>query len=389
MSASAQELYDPLLHSAREDLYEVYETLREEHPVYRSALRGAWCLTRFEDVQAAARDHETFSSEAGPQLYGQGDFVQLDPPRHDALRKLVRPVFVPRETELLADRIERHVEALASELAAREQFDIAQDFAWRLPVWVIGRLLGVPISDDERVQALVQELSRREPGEPNPPAGAIQAQTELRAYACALADERRQSPREDLLSLIVAGEPQGTPAADELAGILTLLIVGGSQTTANLLGNALWLLQEHDALQAALRQRPQELIDAVIEEALRLESPVQYFHRRATRAVQLRDAEIGADEEVLLVYGAANRDPRRFERPDELDVTRGHVRHLTFGEGIHFCLGAPLARLEARLALPAFLSAFDSYEIGAQRERVSTHVDRGFVRLPAVGRRAA
>ena len=163
-----------------------------------------------------------------------------------------------------------------------------------------------------------------------------------------------------------------------------LLFAAGSVTTASLIGNTILLLAEHSEAQDALRREPVELIDAVIEESLRMESPVQYLARQTTASARVHDIEIPEGADVILVYGAANRDERHFENAETFDVGRPSQRHLAFGEGIHFCLGAPLARLEARIALPAFLRAVPSYKIETPIERLPNHTVRGFAQLPAV-----
>lgn len=186
------------------------------------------------------------------------------------------------------------------------------------------------------------------------------------------------------MSALVAGEREQAPRREEILGLTALLFSAGSMAAAALIGNTLRLLAEHPDLQRALRAAPDELIAATIEESLRFESPVQYLARRSTRAVRVHDREIPAGADVILIYGAANRDERRFERADDFDVHRTARRNLAFGEGIHFCLGAPLARLQARIAVPAFLRAAPEYEIDAAgAERFCMQNMRGWLHLPA------
>ncbi|MGA8353932.1 MAG: cytochrome P450 [Solirubrobacteraceae bacterium] len=388
-SQTSSELYDPLFHTPQDDLYKIYRRLRDEFPVYHCGLRGVWCLSRFEDVQAAARDWQTFSNANGVdldvpgQFFEIGDFLDSDPPRHDVLRKVVRPFFVPKQIARLQHEITQRVQAIVKELAHAQESDLAQDFAWALPIWVICRLLGVPSTDDEMVHTLVTDLVTRDPGEDAPPECSLDALRELHVYAEGLAEQKRRAPGEDLMSHMVAGEAVGAPRREEIPGMMVLLFTAGSETTAALIGNTLFLLAQHADVQAALRREPSELIDPVIEESLRTESPIQYLARHTQAPVRVHDVEIPADADVVLLYGSANRDERHFDRAEELDISRPAQRHLAFGEGIHFCLGAPLARLEARLALPAFLRAVSSYEIQMQQtERFCNHMVRGFQRLP-------
>lgn len=393
-SVAHVELYDPLYHSPQPDLYEIYRRMRDDHPVYHNAERDVWCLSRFADVQTAARDWQTFSNADGvvldvpAQFFGPGDFLESDPPRHDVLRRVVRPFFLPKEIARLEHLVASRVGELIEQLAEREQIDIARDFAWRLPIWVICRLLGVPATDDALVYRLVTDLETRYPGDTAPREEARHALRGLISYAEELARYKRRIPGDDLMSRLIAGEAKDTPRRDEIPGMVVLLLTAGSITTASLIGNTLFLLAKHDDAQGMLRAGLTD-IQVVVEESLRIESPVQYLARHTTRPAKLHEVEIPAKADVVLIWGSANRDERHFERPDVFDAKRRKQRNLTFGEGIHFCLGAPLARLEARIAVPAFLNAFTSYEIGTAFERFFNHTVRGFARLPAtvLGRR--
>ncbi|MFZ2052233.1 MAG: cytochrome P450 [Solirubrobacteraceae bacterium] len=385
------ELYDPLYHSPQPDLYEIYRRMRDEHPVYHNADRDVWCLSRFADVQAAARDWQTFSNadgvvlDAPAQFFGPGDFLESDPPRHDVLRKVARPFFLPKEIARLEQQVDARVAELIERLVDQQRIDIARDFAWPLPIWIICRLLGVPPEDDALVHRLVTDLETRYPGDTAPRKEARSALRELISYAEDLARHKRRAPRDDLVSRLIAGEAEDEPRRDEIPGIVVLLLTAGSVTTASLIGNTLFLLAEHPDVQDMLRGGLTD-IQAVIEESLRIESPVQYLARLTTKPASVHGIEIPEGADVILIWGSANRDERHFERPDVFDVQRRKQRNLTFGEGIHFCLGAPLARLEARIAVPAFLNAFTSYEIGGSIERFFNHTVRGFAQLPATVR---
>jgi cytochrome P450 len=390
MPATApHELYDPLVHTQQDDLYEIYRRLRDDHPLYHCERRDVWCLTRFDDVQAAARNWEAFSNANGvdldvpAQFHGIGNFLEEDPPRHDVLRKVVRPFFVPKEIAKLEGQIAERVDRLAGQLAGAGRIDIAQDFAWALPIWVICRLLGVPAADDDLVHDMVIELETRHLGDDGPSERMVAALDRMHAYIEDLAEQKRRAPGEDLMSHLVAGEAEGAPRREEIPGMVVLLFTAGSETTSSLIGHTLYLLAEHGEAQEALRREPDELIDSVIEESLRMEAPVQYLARQTTGDTRVHDVEIPADADVILIWGAANRDERHFEHAETFDIRRPSQRHLAFGEGIHFCLGAPLARLESRLAIPAFLRAVSSYEIQASTERLCHPGMRGFTHLPA------
>jgi cytochrome P450 len=385
-------VYDPLFHTPREELYDIYRRLRADHPVYHNAEREVWCVSRYADIQAVARDWKTFSNAAGvdidlPRAFGPGDFLDSDPPRHDELRDVVRPFFLPREIARLERAVAARIDLLIEELRGREDADLAQEFAWRLPIWVICRLLGVPAADDAEVQRMVTQQVKRVPGRAEVPQQANDALAELQAYIAELSAAKRASPAADVLSRLAEGEATGLPRRAEIAGMGVLLFVAGSETTASLLANALDLLARHPAVQEQVRGavragEPRALVDRVVEETLRFESPIQYLSRTTTRDVELCGERLPAGARVALLYGSGNRDERRFERSESFEPDREQKRHLAFGEGIHFCLGAPLARLEARIAIPAFLHAVERYEI-VERARLATHVARGFERLRA------
>lgn len=387
-AAAAQELYDPLYHTPTDDLYEIYQQLRDEHPVYHSERRDVWCLSRYADIQAAARDWETFSNAEGvdldrpAQFFGVGDFLDSDPPRHDVLRKVVRPFFIPKQIARLEHDVARRVQELVARLAQEDRIDIARDFAEALPIWMICRLLGLPEDEDEVVFGIVGELEQQ-PGQEFVTEKEIAGIRELHAYIDEFAERKRREPGDDLMSHMVAGEAEGAPRREEIPGMAVLLFAAGSETTAALIGNMLWLLAQHEDAQQAVRDGSQELVEAAIEEALRVESPIQYLARHTTKPARVHDVEIPADADVIFLYGAANRDEQRFERAARFDIGRPPQRHLSFGEGIHFCLGAPLARLEARIAVPAFLQGVSSYEIEQPTKRRGSHVMRMFRHLPA------
>jgi cytochrome P450 len=395
---AAAELYDPLLHNVREDLYEIYERMREDHPVYHCERRDVWCLTRFDDTQSAARDWESFSNANGvdldipPRFLGVGNFLEEDPPRHDVLRKVVRPFFLPKEIAKLQWQITRRVEHVGEGLSGADRIDAAQDLAWALPVWVICRMLGAPEADDHLVQQLVTELETRRPDTQRHADRVRPILNRLHDYIDDLAEHKRRSPGEDVMSRLVAGEHRQAPRREEIRGITGLLLTAGSMTAAALIGNTLRVLAEHPDAQRALRAAPQMLIEATVEEVLRFDSPVQYLARRTSRPVRLHDREIPAQADVVLIYGAANRDQRHFAHAETFDIHRPAQRNLGFGEGIHFCLGAALARLQARAVVLEFLRIAPEYEVdeGGVKRFVMPNM-RGYLHLPVVvgqGRRA-
>ena len=380
-------VYDPLDFESLRDPYPLYRVLRDEFPVYHNAERDIWALTRFEDVQAASRDWETFATVPGVDLddfvdvLGPGSIIDLDPPRHDELRDVVRKHFAPaailrREAEMTA-----LAESLLDELLEGEEGDLAADFAWQLPVAVISMLLGFPAEDRQHLSMLAQEFAYRESGELRVPERTRAAARELREYFGELMSDRKRRPRNDVLSEIAAADRSARVSFEEAISICNLLFLAGIETTASLVSNTLHILAHEPEKAELLRQRP-ELMPRAVEEFLRYESPVQHLARSTTRAVMLHGTEIPAGARIVLVHGSANRDERRFPDPDVLDFEREVKRTLAFGEGIHFCLGAPLARPEARIALLRFLARVESFELCGVAERTQAGNTRGYARLP-------
>jgi hypothetical protein len=379
------ELYDPYFHTPRDERYEVYARLRDEHPVFHAAAHDVWCISRYADVQAFSRDWKRISNEPGvdleaPNFMGPGDFLDSDPPEHDRLRAATRPFFAPKPFARLTDAIHSRADDLCAGLLEHEEIDLAGEFTWKLPTWVIMRMLGVPSSDDDLVHGLVSVTMERDPGELQMPERASEALQKLQEYIGSLAEEKARSPEDDVMSALVQGDDG--PSREELVGMTTLLFIAGSLTTVNFLSNTLALLEGRPDLWKYIAGEDDKLRDMVIEESLRLEAPVQYLARTATTDVELHDEVIPEGARVILIYGAANRDDRRWPDAETLDPHREEKRHLTFGEGIHFCMGAPLARLEGRILLPAFARTVSEYEI-VERERIPSHHDLGWKRLRA------
>jgi cytochrome P450 len=387
-SEISTELYDPLFHTPQDNLYEIYSVLREAHPVYYNASRDVWCLTRYGDVQSAARDWKRFANTPGVDLYntghlGPGNFLDDDPPRHDILRDVIRAFFVPKAIASLREDVARRVDEVLRDLKEKDNVDLANDFALRLPVAVISRLLGAPEEDDDLIGRLVLEIETQLPGQTTVSEHNLAAVARLREYLAELAEYKRAHPDDRILSRLVAGATDGAPTADELFGMAAILFIAGSETTFALLTNALELLAAHpDALRAVRRADNPGLLEATIEETLRFEAPVQWLARTVRETTTMHGVEIPAGERLILIWGAANRDPARWESPDTFDIYRKPQRHLGFGEGIHHCIGAPLARLEAQIAIPAFLRTFDDYQIRVKRRRDHQNV-RGWGRLDA------
>ncbi len=382
--------YNPFAAEVKADPYPYYDWLRREHPVYHHEQLDFWALSRYEDIEAAARHPEVFSSAQGigPDRQPGLTMIVKDPPEHTRLRKLLSKAFTPRMVEQLAPRIRTIVDELLDAVMAQGSFDLVQDLAYPLPVIVIAEMLGV---DPERRDAFkrwsddVVHLVAAGQTEQSL-AQYMQSWEAFKSYFVEMIEERRRTPRNDLVSaLVMAQEERDALTLSEILNACLLLLVAGNETTTNLIGNGALALFAHPDEGAKLRQRP-ELIHAMVEEVLRYDAPVQGFFRTTTRDVTIRGTTIPADSKIVLLWASANRDPDVFPDPDRFDIERQPERHLAFGIGIHFCLGAPLARLEARLATEALLRRMQSLAPDTQGvlECVDNPLLRGLKRYPFV-----
>lgn len=363
--------------------------MRDYAPVYYCERRDVWALSRFDDVQAAARDWQTFSSatprgaslEVPASVARAGNLIAMDPPEHDALRNLIRRRFAPKSVKAEFQAvIETALNTVLADMPADREVDLARDFAWRLPVAVIRHLLRVPPEDERLFQEWVRAFSRRERGRPELPQRAIIAAEAMRTYFSALM-ESDSLATDSLPGDLLTDIPQRGPAF--APDVLILMLTAGTETTVSLLGNALHLLDRYPDARRALVKGSVSFADA-IEEVLRFESPIQHLTRVTTREVTVRDTTIPKGAHVALLWAAANRDERRFANAEQFMIERPHERNVAFGVGIHHCLGAPIARLEAAVALPRFLARFPNYVVSSGARRMSNPLVRGFDSLPAV-----
>lgn len=369
---SAAELsFDPFSPEVLADPYPVYHRLRAKDPVHRSPL-GFWILTRYDDVVMALRDPRFGRKGFEPLLeavYGSGagqpglvtSMLFRDPPDHTRLRALVNKAFTPRVVEGMRPHIQEIVDRLLDEVRDRESMDVIADLAYPLPVIVICEMLGVPTTDRETFRQWSLDIARSLDaiGLPTDPDIIARGNAARRALASYFRDgllpERRKHPRADLLSALIAAEEAGDKLSEaELLATCTLLFVAGHETTVNLIGNGLLALLRHPDQLKRLRENP-SLIESAVEELLRYDGPVQRTGRIPSTDVEIDGTAIARGEMVVAVIGAANRDPAHFPDPDRLDLTRPDNRHIAFGWGIHFCLGAPLARVEGQIAIDTLL----------------------------------
>ncbi len=375
--------YDPL--AFYDDPYPLYRQLRDHAPVYQNSRRGVYVLSRYADVLDAARDHATFSSARGADVvdfsFGPGDFLDSDPPRHDQLRQVLRQDFLPRRIKLLEEEIRQTAGGLVDVLIERGHGDFARELAQRLPLRVLCRMLGFPDEDLGLLEDWFVRIIHRRPDQSHVPEDVATASAQLEPYVAAAVAERAKDPRDDILSTLACAIAAGRLEPTEIFGLTRLLLVAGVHTTSTLLANALLHLRGRPADRQLLAASP-ELIPVAIEELLRFDAPVQWLGRLTTREVDIHSERIPARQRVVLLWASANRDERRFANPDTLDLTRPADHHVAFGQGIHCCIGAPLARLEARIALEIVLRRVRSYEITGPVERLFTHSERGIASLP-------
>jgi cytochrome P450 len=384
--------YDPYDAAIDRDPHPVWKRLRDEMPLYYNERHGFYALSRYADVLAASLDWQTYSSARGtvlemidtaptaaPGADGLGIMIFMDPPRHDDLRKLVSRAFTPRRVSALDARVRELCRELLEPLSGRPTFDYLEDFAARIPAMVIGALMGVPNEDQDQMRRWIDISMRYEPDGIS--TEKLDAMGATRSYMAALVDERRAHPRDDMVSDLLAAEitlDDGTRRQltyDEVMAFFTLLQFAGTETTARLLGWAAVLLARHPEQRARLRAEP-GLIANGVEELLRYEAPSPIQARFVTRDVEFYGQTLPANSKVALLTGSAGRDERKFADPDRFDVTRNFDRHVSFGYGIHFCLGANLARLEAIVVLEETLSLLPDWEV--------VEDDVGFVRTSTV-----
>ncbi len=358
--------YDLTSSAFIEDPYRTYEQLRRKDPVHRMRLVEAWALTRYEDVQDVLIDHKRFTNAERNYDYMQyRTFLDLDPPDHTRLRGLVSKAFTPRAVRELGPRIEGLVDELLDAVAGKDRIDLISEFAFPLPVIVIAEMLGVPAEDRARFREWSDDIALSV----NPLLNSEQiervqqATEELFDYFEGIIEQRRQAPQNDMISALLAAEEEGDRLThEELLSTLMLLLVAGNETTRNLIGNGMLALLKSPAQLQRLRDHP-ELLDSAINELLRYDSPVQIDSRNAIDDVEIGGKRISAGQRILAIVGAANRDPQVFANPDELDIGRDEVSHLSFGRGIHYCLGSPLAILEGRIAFTSLLERFSSIRL--------------------------
>ena len=367
------------------DPYRFYQRLRSEDPVHWSDTTHTWLLMRYSDVVAALHDPilktggkpqahmqhlpEVVLAELEPlQRHYQTWMSFVDPPDHTRLRALVSNAFTPRMLEDLRPRIQQIVDDLLEEAQEVRQMDVIGDFAYPLPATVICEMLGLPPEDyrqfHEWSAQLVEFFGTGLPEVDN----ARRTQRSLLALSDYLHDvitQRRQHPKEDLISALVGQEAGDSLSEDELFGMCVFLLAAGHETTVSLIGNGLLALLQHPEQMKKLQSDP-SLIETAVEEFLRYDSPLQSLARVATQDLEINGKKILKGQVVRPMLGSANRDPAQFPEPDRLDICRHPNRHVAFGFGIHYCLGAPLARIEGQIAINSFLHRMPQVQLSTE-----------------------
>lgn len=375
----------------RRNPFPLYDRFRATSPVLYEPTTGLWLVFDYDAVRGVLTDHESFGSRTGPREW----MIFQDPPRHTKLRALVAKAFTPRTITNLEPRIREIVRELLDDVAGRGEMDLVADFAIPLPTRVIGEMLGIPAEDRPRCvrwNDVILKMSYTIGVSSSDPTAAraitefIDATGEMNEYVGRQLERRRADPAasDDLLTRLAAAEVDGERLTQQdILGFFQLLLLAGSETTTNLINNAVLCFAEHPDQLALVRARP-ELLPSAIEEVLRFRSPLQWMLRVAKRDVEMNGQTIPAGRVVLTVMGSANRDPRAFDAPERFDVTRDPNPHVAFGHGVHFCLGASLARLESRVALGELLERCPGLRLASDEPwepRAALHV-HGPNRLP-------
>jgi cytochrome P450 len=394
--------WDPFDTDIDSDPYEIWRRLRDEAPLYRNDRYDFWALSRFADVEAAHRDPVTFCSGHGTVLelmnaerFETGQMIFVDPPEHTRLRALASRAFTPRRVSQLEQGIRDLCAELLDPQRERGEFDFVQDFGALLPARVIATLLGVPPEEHDEVRHHIDQIFHIEPGVGMINDVSFSAQIWLHQYLTRQLESRRREPVDDMMNDLAHAEITDDDGevrrlTDQQAADFALLLVSaGTETVARLLGFAAVVLAEHPDQRAELAADA-SLLPNAIEELLRYEAPSPVQGRWTTRDVELHGDVVPAGSKMLLLTGAADRDERKFPDPDRFDVHRSIDHHVAFGYGIHFCLGAALARMEGRIALEETLARFPDWTVDHDGVvRLHTSTVRGYSRVPVVTRPGA
>jgi cytochrome P450 len=387
--------WDPYDEDIERNPYDTWRRMRDEAPVYRNDKLGFYALTRFADVEAAHRDPQTFSSAhgtvleiMGPDMSSTGQMIFMDPPDHTSLRQLVSRAFTPKRVAALEGRVRELCAELLDPFVGASELDYVEDFGDHLPSMVISSLLGLPREDQRDVRRMIDGIFHIEPGVGIVNEKSIMASLQVSEYIGGQLAKRHDNPGDDLLTALVQAEITDDHGAArrmterETIEFAMLLFIAGTETVGRLLGWAAVTLADN-ADQRKELAADASLLPKAVEELLRYQAPSGTQGRWTMRDVQMHDTLIPKDSKVLLLTGAAGRDERAYPDPDRFDIRRSGQPHVSFGYGIHFCLGAALARLEGRVALDETLKRFPEWEVDQGRaERLHTSTVRGYTKVP-------
>ncbi len=386
--------FDHYDHALQDDPYPTYARLREEAPLFHNTEHDFWVMSRHADLHRAWRTEEVYSNRMGVTLDESAwnenahlvmSFLGMDPPEQTRLRKLVSRGFTPRRVAEMGPRIAEISRSHLERALESDEFDWIVDFAGRFPMDVISDLLGVPPADRDEVRRLADLLVTREDGLRDVPRAGMAASLELFGYFGGLLAERKSAPRDDLVSMLLSSEEDGQRMTDgELTAFLFLMVVAGNETTTKLLGNAVANISRHPSQRAAVFGDA-SLVEPWIEETLRYEASSQLLARLTLADVTIDGVTCPAGSKLLLNIGSANHDHEVFSRAEEFDLHRSPdelARHLAFGGGRHYCLGANLARLEAKIALEQLIERCSSIEVVEGPRRFYSANVRGYASLP-------
>jgi cytochrome P450 len=381
--------------------YPVYSRLREAGPIHYYAGTNQWIVPRYEDVNRLLRDrrfgrtyhhlatHEEMGRPPEPEWHApfwdliRAGILDMEPPDHPRVRKLVSKAFTPRRVEELRPYVQGIMEGLVDRVAGSGEFDLIKEIAEPLPVTVIAELLGVPESDRHLLRPWSAEICRMYELNPTDEdaRAAVAASEEFSAYLRELSRSRRREPKEDLISALTQVVEEGEKLTEqELIGTCVLILNAGHEATVNVTGNGWWSLFRNPDQLRRLRE-DHSLVPRAVEELMRFDTPLQMFERWVLEDVEIHGQEVARGQELALLFGSANHDPKVFKRPDELDVGREHNPHMSFGAGIHFCLGAPLARIELQTSFGTLLRRLPAMELVDEPEWKPNYIIRGLREL--------
>ncbi|MDT5322280.1 MAG: hypothetical protein QOD88_4802 [Mycobacterium sp.] len=390
-------LLDPYDYDFHEDPYPYYRRLRDEAPLYHNEDLGFWALSRHQDVHQGFRNSTTLSNRdgvsldpvsRGPHASKTMSFLAMDDPAHLRLRTLVSKGFTPRRIRELEPRVTelatQHLDIMLEKAGSGVTVDYVAEFAGKLPMDVISELMGVPVADRDRIRAMADGVMHREDGVTDVPASAIEASLGLIVYYQQMIAERRKEPTEDLTTALLEAEIDGDRLTDEeILGFMFLMVIAGNETTTKLLANAaFWGYKNPDQLTQVYHDLSR--VPLWVEETLRYDTSSQILARTVSGELTLYDTTIPDGDVLLLLPGSGHRDERAFDNPDDFVIGREiGSKLLSFGSGAHFCLGAHLARMEARVALTELFRRIKGYQVDeANSVRVHSSNVRGFAHLP-------